>query len=113
MWVEHNKSRKRHKSRDSYMDRSAGWRKQKVVSYPSVTLPAGLDWKKNPWLSPTLPNIPAGNYAWHAVLKNTTSGSIISESISPWTFVSAAKEGSTVEIGTIFQEEYEELDFVR
>lgn len=94
-----------------WIDLPSGGKKM-VASYPSITLPAGLDYKKYPWMSVTLPNIPAGNYAWHAVLKNTTSGNIISESISPWIFIKTVQitAGSNAEIGTMLQEE-SEIDF--
>lgn len=84
-----------------------------VISNASITLPAGLDYKKYPFLSTTLPGIQPGNYTWHEILRNTTSGSIISESISPWTFGGAIT-------GTESQEELEktfngvplEIDFI-
>lgn|GEM_PF-6534911 len=86
--------------------------KLKVVSYPSITLPAGLDYKNYPWKSSTLPNITEGNYAWHGVLKNITSENIISESISPWFFIKTATETAENNAGieTILQEESKEID---
>lgn len=63
----------------------------------SVTLPAGLNWNKYPWLSFTLPNIPSGNYAWHAVLLDPVSKKILSESIAPWKFNSMIAGNETLE----------------
>ncbi len=90
-----------------------GGGKKDVKSYPSVTLPAGMDWKIYPWMTVTLPVIPSGNYAWHAILKNTSSGNIISESISPWTFGSTAEggTGSLEAMNKAMQEVPVEMDF--
>jgi len=89
-----------------------GGGKKMIVSYPSITLPAGLDYVKYPWMTITLPTIPAGNYSWHAILKNTTSGTIISESISPWTYSKTlqAAAGSSMEMDAILQG-VPEIDF--
>ncbi len=68
--------------------------KYTALNLSSVTLPAGMDWRKYPWMSITLPTMQPGNYAWHAVLKDPVSGNIISESISPWTYVGVAGKGT-------------------
>ena len=49
------------------------------------TLPADLDYSKE-WVL-TLRTIPAGTYAWHAILADPATGEIICEDIAPWEFV--------------------------
>jgi hypothetical protein len=60
-----------------------GGSKHMVMDKPSLSLSAGLKYSKK--FPITLPKIPSGDYAWHAVLKNSKN-EIISESIAPWTF---------------------------
>jgi hypothetical protein len=67
-----------------------GGGKHMVMDNPSLSLSAGF--KSSNKFPVNLPNIPSGNYAWHAVLKNSKS-EIISESIAPWTFT-----GTTVSV---------------
>lgn len=89
-----------------------GGGKKMIAKYPSITLPSGLDYKKYPWMIIILPTIPVGSYSWHAILKNTTSGNIISESISPWTFSKtvSAEAGNSMEMDTIMHG-VPEIDF--
>lgn len=86
-----------------------------VAKYSSVTLPAGLDYNKMPWEVITLPNIPPGNYAWHAVLLDPVVKETISESISPWTFSAAAttEAGSIKELDKVLQGVSEEADLLK
>jgi len=87
--------------------------KKDVKSYPSITMPEGLDWKKYPWMTVTLSSNPPGDYAWHAILRNVSTGNIVSESISPWTFGSAVSmnPGSFEAMNGAIQSASVEADF--
>jgi len=60
-----------------------GGGKHIVIDNPSLSLSAGFN--SSTRVPVTLPKIPSGDYAWHAMLRNS-NGEIISESVAPWTF---------------------------
>ena len=59
-----------------------------VVTYTSITLPAGLDYNNPNFMVFTLPDLPSGTYIWHAALIEP-SGPVefISYDTAEWEFV--------------------------
>ncbi|MFQ6061762.1 MAG: nitrous oxide reductase family maturation protein NosD [Methanosarcinales archaeon] len=84
-----------------------------VYENSSTTLPAGFDYRNPTWLTITLPSIPPGNYAWHAILIDEANSEIVSESIEPWLFSGAVDGISESEFEKVLQEVSEEIDFFK
>jgi hypothetical protein len=83
-----------------------------VLTYTSVTLPAGLDYRNPDFMVFTLPGLPSGTYIWHAALIEP-SGPIdfISHDTASWEFVPAVAEGPTKDISEALEQTTVVIEF--
>jgi carboxypeptidase T len=57
-----------------------------VVQEPHVTVPKDFNYANAAWNSYVLPSLPPGTYRWHAMVVETSTMYILSESQATWTF---------------------------
>lgn len=96
-----------------WMDLPSGEKKW-VVKKPNVLLPAEVEYSNPTWQAITLPSIPPGDYAWHAVLYGPAKSEIISESISLWTFAGTSTKSTGMKaFEKKLKKVYEDLDFLK
>jgi hypothetical protein len=83
-----------------------------VLTYTSVTLPAGLDYSNSNFAVFTLPSIPAGTYTWHAALIEPSGPIVfISHNTASWDFVPAVAGAPTEDIARTLEQIAVAIDF--
>ena len=83
-----------------------------VLTFTSVTLPAGLDYSNPNFAVFTLPSIPSGTYMWHAALiEPSRPVEVISHDTAEWEFVSAVAGAPTEDVSGMLEQTAVVIDF--
>jgi len=83
-----------------------------VLTFTSVTLPAGLDYSNPDFAVFTLPSIPSGTYTWHAALIEPSGPvEVISHDTAEWEFVSAVAGAPTEDVSGMLEQTAVVIDF--
>jgi carboxypeptidase T len=61
-----------------------------VVQEPNVNIPKNFNYSNPAWKTYTLPTLEPGNYSWHAMVVDSSTYHVLSESIAKWSFKSAS-----------------------
>jgi hypothetical protein len=61
-----------------------------VVQEPNVNIPKNFNYSNPAWKTYTLPTLEPGNYSWHAMVVDSSTHYVLSESIAKWSFKSAS-----------------------
>ena len=92
----------------TWLEQPAGW--IYVLTYTSVTLPAGLDYSDSNFAVFTLPSIPAGTYIWNAaIIEPSGPVEFISHDTASWEF--GPVEASTEDITRTLEQIAVAIDF--
>lgn len=71
-----------------------------IAQNPWITLPKDFTFNNSAWKSYILPQLPSGDYVWHAIVVDPLTHYILNESIAPWTFTRTRETSCELQLRT-------------